>query len=231
MTLLLASVRTITEARMALAGGADILDLKEPSAGALGAVAVDVAADVVRFVDGRVPVSATVGDLPMQPLLLAPAIAEMAATGVSFVKVGLFGGGPFDPCLDALARAARAGVRVVAVLFADQRPDLSRLDRIAAAGLRGVMLDTADKRSGGLRTHAADEDLARFVRAARAAGLFAGLAGSLTPSDIPPLLRLGPDYLGFRGALCSGGVRGSVLDPGSLADVRRRIPRPALALS
>ena len=33
-------------------------------------------------------------------------------------------------------------------------------------------------------------------------GLLTGLAGSLEAADVPRLLLLAPDYLGFRGALC-----------------------------
>ena len=38
MTALLASVRSVAEAELALAGGADVIDLKDPSQGALGAL-------------------------------------------------------------------------------------------------------------------------------------------------------------------------------------------------
>jgi dihydroneopterin aldolase len=65
MTLFLASVRDAAEAEMALACGADIIDLKDPSQGALGAVSLDAIASTVRCVAGRAPVSATIGDLPL----------------------------------------------------------------------------------------------------------------------------------------------------------------------
>jgi uncharacterized protein (UPF0264 family) len=228
VTRMLASVRSVDEARVALAGGADVIDLKEPLAGPLGAVPASVAAEVVRLVDGRAPVSAAVGDLPASPALLRAAVEQMAATGVSFVKVGLFGRGPFDAYLEGLAPLARLGVAMVAVLFADCGPDFGLLGSIAAAGFQGVMLDTADKRGAGLRTHLSDEMSGEFVRRARRLRLFAGLAGSLTADDIVPLLRLRPDYLGFRGALCVGQARGSALDPDAVAAVRRRIPAAGL---
>ena len=86
------------------------------------------------------------------------------------------------------------------------------------------MLDTADKRGGGLRRHRSDAALGGFVRKARALGLLAGLAGSLAAADIPPLLGLRPDYLGFRGALCRDG-RAGALDPAAFATVRRAMAR------
>ena len=43
--------------------------------------------------------------------------------------------------------------------------------------------------------------------------------------DIAPLLALGPEYLGFRGALCAGRQRGAGLDADAMARVRLAIPR------
>jgi len=62
--------------------------------------------------------------------------------------------------------------------------------------------------------------LAHFVREARALGLMTGLAGSLEAPDIPRLMVLGPDYLGFRGALTAG-ARNAMVDAGKVAQLRR----------
>ncbi len=218
MTGLLASVTTAAEAVLACAAGADIIDLKDPSAGALGALSAPVIRAIVERVGGQRPVSATVGDLPMQPDLVGSAAARVGGLGVDFVKVGIFPGGDLDGCLAALGVPARAGRRIVAVLFADQAPDFALVERARAIGLAGVMLDTADKGGGGLRHHLDLDRLAEFVGRARGAGLLTGLAGSLGLGDIAPLAALRPDYLGFRGALCGTG-RTSALDPARLAGV------------
>ncbi len=57
----------------------------------------------------------------------------------------------------------------------------------------------------------------------------AGLAGSLEEPDIPRLLVLAPDLLGFRGALCGPGGRGAALDLGRVRAVRALIPPHAEA--
>ena len=44
--------------------------------------------------------------------------------------------------------------------------------------------------------------LKNFIKASQKENLTIGLAGSLNIKDINPLLKLEPDYLGFRGALC-----------------------------
>jgi (5-formylfuran-3-yl)methyl phosphate synthase len=216
MTRVLASVTCEDEARVALETGADIIDLKNPAQGALGALPLGVIERVVRLVDGRVPVSATVGDLPMQPALLCDSVAATAATGVDIVKIGLFGQQHLAECISAL-RGHAARHRLVAVLFADQGPDFSLLPVLAQHGFCGAMLDTATKLGGGLRHWLDDERLAEFVSLCRIEGLWAGLAGSLRPEDVPPLLPLGADYLGFRGALCQENRREAKLEQGRTA--------------
>ncbi len=219
MTRLLASVKSLPEARLALACGADIIDLKDPEAGALGALPLDIIARVVRMVNRRCLVSATLGDLPMQPRILCETAAQIAATGVDFIKVGFF-------CAAKDCIAALAGkTRLIAVLFADRSPDLNLLADFADAGFAGVMLDTAGKTNGSLRSQMDAPALQEFVQRAQALGLVTGLAGSLRLEDIPDLIKLGPDYLGFRGALCAGSERSRALQASRVSVLRNAIPR------
>lgn len=226
MTRLLASVGDLQEARLALAGGADIVDFKDPRRGALGALPVDVVAECVAALGPAAVTSATIGDLPAEPAVLCAAATDMAATGVSYVKIGFFCSRIPPRCLEALAPLARRQP-LVAVLFADLTPDLDAVPAVASAGFAGIMLDTAGKDGRGLRDHLTGDQLARFVVTARSHGLLTGLAGSLRLPDIPALLPHAPDYLGFRGALCAGGSRTAALDAGALRAVRARIARGA----
>jgi uncharacterized protein (UPF0264 family) len=222
MTGFLASVRSAEEARLALAGGADIVDVKEPASGALGRVDGAVLSDIVRTVVGSRPVSATIGDVPLDPDTVRAAVTETAATGVDIVKIGFFAG-DIEGTLAALAPLARNGSHLVAVIFADRAPDLAYLvPRCAASGFAGIMLDTADKRAGPLTTHLSVAALASFVESARVHGLLSGLAGALGLADIPALAPLGADYLGFRSALTVGG-RERGIDLGAVRAVRHAL--------
>lgn len=222
MTGFLASVRSAEEAALALAGGADIIDAKEPSAGALGRVASDALIGIVRAIAGRRPVSATIGDVALTPDIVVAAVEATAASGAGIVKIGVFPGA-LDATLAALRPMTASGVRLVAVLFADREPDLAGIvSRCAASGFYGVMLDTADKAGGPLTAHLDVRTLAGFVSFARSRALVSGLAGSLRLADIADLLPLGADYLGFRSALCAGG-RGGRIDPASLRAVREAL--------
>lgn len=223
MTRMLASVRSVQEAFVALEGGADIVDLKEPAQGALGAVAPDVMRQVVRELSGRVPVSAVTGDLPMCPEPMVRAVATAVESGVGIVKIGLFPGGDPDAALRVLAPfAVRA--QLVGVMFADRDPDLSLLSLLARDGFAGAMLDTATKGGGGLLQHMSLPALHRFTAACAEHGLFAGLAGALEAPDVPRLLVLKPAVLGFRGALCGPGSREAPISLDAVRRIRSLIP-------
>ena len=224
MTGMLASVTSVAEAHTVLNAGVDIIDLKDPQAGALGALPLKRVSEIVEIIGMERPLSATIGDLPLVPLQIHDAAAEMAETGVDIVKVGLFTGPGQRGCVAALAPLCASGKRIVIVLFADQQPDLTLLPRIAASGCSGVMLDTADKHGGGLTACLTQDKLRSFVRQAKELGLLTGLAGSLRAEDIPQLLPLGSDYLGFRGALCTG-VRTSALSFAAVRQIRTLIPQ------
>jgi len=223
MTRFLASVRDAAEAEAALASGADIIDLKDPATGALGALTPDAIASCVSAIAGRAELSATVGDLPMVPHTVRSAVLATAATGVDYVKLGLFPNGDAQGCLSLLAEEAW-GVRLILVVFADASPDFDAIDAASRIGASGVMLDTAHKDGSSLLDHLPLDRLADFLAAARAEGLVVGLAGSLKATHVPALLTLKPDLLGFRGALCRNGARGAALDKSSCAAIRSLIP-------
>lgn len=225
MTAFLASVQSLPEARLVLEHGADVIDLKRPATGVLGAVSPELAVEITRFVGKRCMVSATVGDLPCAPDVLAHAVKRMLAAGVDMVKVGVFEPQPSAKWWFELRRLCAQGCRIIAVLFADRAPAFGLLHRCAESGLSGVMLDTAAKGGGSLRDWLEDKRIEAFIRRAQGLGLHAGLAGSLGVDDIGPLLRLKPDYLGFRGALCHHRDRIAALEPSLVARVRRQIPQ------
>ena len=230
MTWFLASVRSAEEARIALAGGADIIDAKEPAAGALGRVPPATLAAIVETVGGQCPVSATIGDVPLAPAPVRQAVERTATSGADIVKIGIFEG-DLAATLDALAPLANGGSRLVAVAFADRRPALAPLvARCAAAGFYGVMLDTAAKGGGSLTAHLGLAALAEFIAAARRARLVTGLAGALQVADVPVLAPLGADYLGFRSALTAGG-RHAALDPAAVRAVRAALDQSAASSS
>lgn len=204
MTALLASVRSVDEADIALAGGADIVDLKDPAAGALGALPLALIETIVAHVRARArtPVSATVGDLDEGAHdEMVRRVQLTAATGVDFVKVGILRG---PSAHEALRRLAELPVRVVPLFLADTGIDLALVDAACASGFPVVMVDTADKRRGSLFDCVSQDVLREMVGIVHRAGARTGLAGSLRFEHVPRLVALATDIAGFRGALCDG---------------------------
>jgi uncharacterized protein (UPF0264 family) len=230
MTKLLISVRNVAEALLAAGGGADFIDLKEPRAGALGGLPVATIAAVVaalRHSGSRLPVSATIGDLPMLPL--APILAQVhavAACGVDYVKVGIERSADAAPLLRALADCGHA---VVPVFIADRGLDAGDVQFACSLGFPGLMVDTADKRAGSLFEVIGAAELRAFLQAVRATGAMAGLAGALRMQHLPALRELAPDFAGFRSAVCDGD-RGAALDAQRLRALAEALHGAAVAV-
>jgi len=215
---LLVSVANAGEASAALDGGADVIDAKDPAAGALGAVSVLVLREIRAAVGDARPVTAALGDAEDETAVEADARA-FAAAGAAFVKVGFAGvtGAAHATALGAAAvrGAATGGAGVILVAYADAEQVGSlapaALVAVAAAvGARGVLLDTADKSGPGLLGWYAPDALAAWTREAHAAGLLVALAGKLNIENVATLRAVWPDVVGVRGAACDGGRTGRV---------------------
>ncbi len=229
MTGMLASVTSVEESLLALSANVDIIDLKQPALGALGALKIEVVGNIVVGIGGRRPVSATIGDLPMQPEIICPAVKIMAETGVDYIKIGFFPGSDWQGTLEKLAEFPKT-TALIAVLFADTQPNFAIIDSLKNAGFRGVMLDTMDKNNGSLTEIMAKADIAQFVSLAKDRRLLCGLAGSLKLDDIAELMPYQPDYLGFRGALCLKHNRTAYIDKSLIIQIKQAIEqhRPLL---
>ena len=209
----LASVQSLEEAQTLLPVLPDILDMKNPSEGALGALKVEIVSQIVTLIDGRCQTSATIGDLPMVAKLIKAAMIEMASAGVDYVKIGLFPDDNLTNCILSLAETVKKlKAPVIAVIFVDKEPDIDCLPLLKASGFRGVMVDTAIKNGQHLLEHWDLLKLADFVQAVHQQNMICGLAGALRYEDIPVLRRLDADYLGFRSAICQQRKRTSTLE-------------------
>jgi len=233
---LLVSVVDAGEAREAATAGADIVDVKNPAEGSLGAPLPAVIAEVRAAVPEELPVSVAIGDMPNLPGTAALAALGAARSGASFVKVGLWGVANEAEAV-ALLRAVREaiagvpGAEVVAGAYADARrvapaplaPEL--LPRVArAAGVKVCLLDTAIKDGRGLLDWLSPDELTSFVDDARAGGLEVALAGALRAEDLPVVHATGADIAGVRSAACGDGRRS-----GPLVGARVRALRAACA--
>lgn len=206
MTQLLVSVRDRDEALAALAGGAAIIDIKEPLRGALGAADVAVWRDVLDAVAGQVSVSAALGEL-LEPDCLTLA---QQSDGLDYVKAGLANCACDDHWVQRLATlraAVSPGTQLVAVAYADHQaaraPSPSAVLAVAnQLKLTTVLIDTFEKSTGDLLTHLSLRALGALIEEARRGNLQVALAGSLRENTIPLVQELGPAWIAVRGAAC-----------------------------
>jgi (5-formylfuran-3-yl)methyl phosphate synthase len=214
---LLVSVRSAAEAEIALAGGAALIDVKEPSRGALGRADDAAVADIVRTVAGRRPVSAALGEL-------ADGGALAACRGLRFVKWGLASCRATDWRAELERRLERPRPQTVIVAYADwqcaQAPTVEEVVTFACRRPGNVLLiDTHCKDAAKLSLRrrptlldwlAADEVI-EICERCRGAGVRVALAGSIGQEEIEALLPARPDWFAVRGAACADDERGSTI--------------------
>ncbi len=228
---LLVSVRSAGEVTAAVAGGADIVDAKEPALGSLGAVSGPVLREIALGVPAGVPLSIALGD-PRDVAALEVAMAALEGLarrpGRIYVKIGLSSAGDGAEALlgSLVDLASRTAIRpaVIAVAYADHAaagvPAPETVARLAAAtGADGVLIDTWRKDRGDLFYHLPEPALRAWIEQARAAGLLVALAGSLSIEGVRAAAELPADIVGVRGAACIGGRTG-VVSEGRVAELK-----------
>lgn len=213
---LLVSPRDVEEAKRSLA--ADIIDVKRPAEGSLGANFPWVIR-AVKEMSGK-PVSAAIGDFDFKPGGAALAAYGAANAGADFIKIGLL----FDGA-ERAAELIRAVVRAVKEEYPEKYvviasySDYERLGSIspfavsplaAEAGADVAMVDTGKKDGRSTFDFMSEDSLLLFTAMNRDAGVMTALAGSLGFDHLPALKRINPDIIGVRGMVCGGNRDASI---------------------
>jgi uncharacterized protein (UPF0264 family) len=216
---LLVSVRSAVEAQAAVAGGAAIIDVKEPANGPLGRAPCSVWTAVRKVVPESIPVSVALGELTEWQSGKQPEIPRSAWFGLEFCKLGL-SHAPVDwtDRWEDLRQwsSERTGPSLawVAVVYTDwlaaRAPDPDAVIRAATevAECRGVLFDTWDKSA---RTRI-DSTWNRRIAQVRESGRLVSLAGGIDAEAITRVASLDFDIIAVRGAACSGQDRCATID-------------------
>jgi (5-formylfuran-3-yl)methyl phosphate synthase len=239
---LLVSVRSAVEAQDALAGGCDVLDVKEPANGSLGMADVDVVREILSAAP-NVPVSAALGECRDWP---GDNETSTVPPGVEFVKLGTAGLGDDPEWVERWTAVRRrfeqsAGrpLNWVAVSYADwMRCSAPSPDEIVAAaaetGCRGVLFDTFHKDGRTTAEQLSADRLRRLIAGVRERGLFSAVAGVYSVADVLAVRGLAPDVVAVRTLACADGRRNGTVCRRSvrrLCDllIRGEIPRDAVS--
>jgi (5-formylfuran-3-yl)methyl phosphate synthase len=231
---LMISVISETEASQAILGGADLLDVKNPAEGSLGAQFPHVIRAITNLSIGKAQVSAAIGDMPNLPGTAALAALGAASCGVDYVKVGLYGAKNEKEAITLLREVKLAvdgyKTSVIAALYADfQRAgtlDPESLPELAAtAGVNGCLIDTAVKDGSTLFDFISPIKLRQLAEQAHKSGLIFGAAGTLKEKDLPLVLESGADVVGVRTTVCRNHQRTGPLDPNLVQQLKKSLER------
>lgn len=223
---LLVSVRSAEELTATLEGGADWIDLKEPSEGPLAAVSRKVAEEAVAQLAGRRPLSAALGEL--RDWDDSPARELLKVEGIHLVKLGLAGCAASDgwrkQWLAVSQSAAERGKQLVTVVYADWKQvgapqPLEMLELARDAGSKFLLIDTYSKEGRSTFDYLANAELEEYFHTARSFGMKTVLAGSIRRESVGKIPANSVDIVAVRGAVCRGD-RASVIDAPQVAEFR-----------
>tara|TARA_X000000368_G_scaffold166697_1_gene131515 strand:+ start:701 stop:1393 length:693 start_codon:yes stop_codon:yes gene_type:complete len=198
MSKVLGSIKDLSEAKLLLKTDIDIIDLKDPSNGALGRLSNDDINNIVEYVANKKLTSSTIGDLPNNIEIIKKNVDEISSTNVNFIKIGVYKKEYIKTLCDI-----KSCKKLIAVFFADIfLPSSKDINKLKNSSFSGVMIDTSNKKSGNLLDHVSYSDINDFLKIAKNFNLLTGVAGSINETHVNELIKLNPDYMGFRGALC-----------------------------
>ncbi|HTX61804.1 MAG TPA: (5-formylfuran-3-yl)methyl phosphate synthase [Methanobacterium sp.] len=217
MLLLISPINT-EEAQEAILGGADIIDVKNPKEGSLGANFPWVIRSIRELTPEDMLVSATLGDVPYKPGTVSLAAAGAVVSGADYIKVGLYGTSNYTQAREVMKNVVKTvkdfndDILVVASGYADAHRvgavDPMEIPRVAAdSGADLAMVDTAVKDGKTLFDFMDEVAIEKFTSQTHEYGLKNALAGSVKEDQLKTLYKLDCDVVGIRGAACTGGDR------------------------
>ncbi|MBK5190446.1 MAG: (5-formylfuran-3-yl)methyl phosphate synthase [Methanosarcinales archaeon] len=234
---LLVSPKDVEEAKAVIRGNADIVDVKNPKEGSLGANFPWVIRAIKELVEKEggngMEMSAAIGDFDYKPGTASLAALGAASAGADYIKIGLLKIKTRQEAIDLLTGVVKAvkgfdsTKKVVSAFYSDYK----RINSISPFEITEIgkevdidvaMVDTGIKDGRSTLEFLSEEELKTFVSESKALGLDTALAGSLTFDDLPVIKEINPDILGVRGMVC-GGDRNAQVRAELVTELRRKV--------
>jgi len=219
---LLVSPKNVEEAKSAVEGGADIIDVKNPKEGSLGANFPWVIKEIREIVPKNIPLSATIGDFCFKPGTASLAALGAVTAGADYIKIGLYDIKTKNEAIEMVYSVSRSikeydqDKKVVIAAYSD----FERIGSISPLLLPEickdynvdvVMVDTGIKDGRSTLEFMSIDTIKTFINDSHSNGFEVAIAGSLNEDDIVKLTMFGPDIIGVRGIVC-GGDRNADID-------------------
>ena len=230
--ILMVSVQNLYEAKQALKGGADIVDVKNLQEALVGSAHPNVVKEIRDEVPSAHHASVTLGVVPNQIGTVSMAVYAAGILDATSVKVG-FMVSEYDVALETLLAAKEALIgtqtKLIGSLFADNLlydggidPDL--MVQLAKEGqCDGFLIDTLVKDGRNLFDFVPEDRLKEMVLEGKELGMSTALSGHLKMSDLDELSRVNPDIVGVRGAVCQKGDRDSRVHWESVSEFKKQL--------
>ncbi len=215
-TKFLISLKKIEEISNEVIEEVDILDLKNPLKGAIGAWELNNIKRVISIHKNNIAISATLGDVFGDKEFLIK-LKKFDCLGLDFIKFGLLSidqTNLFEKLTMIESKVFKTNL--VCVVFVDIKNNLNlvnnNLDYFFRCGVKNILLDTFCKKNGDLLNFCKKDYLRKFISKCKKNNIQIGLAGGLTEIQVPLILKLNPDIVGFRSAICKSNKRTSSID-------------------
>lgn len=220
---LLVTVINKKECLRVIKSGCDILDIKNPGEGSLGAAFPWIIKEIKESVPRNISISIAIGDIFNLPGTISLAVLGALVFSPDYIKVGLKGiknKHEAKYLLEKLVKTVKSSrspsTKIVAAGYADYKKigsiyPLYIPDIASESGAKVAMIDTFIKDDRSILDIMSTSEIAKFVDRCHKNGLTAAIAGSLSLKHVTEVKKIGVDFIGIRGAVCSGNRRTNAL--------------------
>lgn len=193
----------------------DIIDLKNPKEGALGAWKKEDIEEIISLYKGKVMISATLGNLTNLNEIKKK-VNLFENLDLDYLKIGFFN----DSVINAKEtlryfKNCNFKTKLVAVLFSENKKiinfALNNFDFFKKSKINTILLDTKNKNSLGTLEIFSDDFLINFIESGKNKKINIGIAGKIKIVNLNRLLLLKPDLVGIRGSACISSNRESAI--------------------
>jgi len=216
---LLVSPLDVEEAKTAVNGGADIIDVKNPAEGSLGGQYPWIIREIKKITPAGREISAAVCDSVEKPGLITQALLGVLNLGVDYAKIGLYKPSSVAAVRELIKLLCNVKSefgftksRIVIAGYADWMRVGSINPMLLPSVTEGLdvsvlMIDTFIKDGKSTFDFLSIDQLKKFVLECENKGFQTAIAGKIMENHLSTVKTLGYDILGVRSLVCEGGDR------------------------
>lgn len=192
----------------------DIIDIKNPDEGTLGANHPWVIKEIKKILPEDIESGASIGDLDFKPGTASLAALGAATCKVDYITASMYGVKTSEEVGEMTKKISKAikdydqETKLIIAGYADYHRIGSAnpfdfVNEINEAEI--IMVDTAIKDGKNILDFASVEKLSELQDTAHELDLKVVFAGSIRLPHLPVVAEINPDILGFRGVVCENG--------------------------